>query len=171
MVRLVRDSENGRNLRMQPTVYASSRLIQTAFIQLAVLILAICGMSAGSYSQQSPVVPVISADLGSCSVQFTVQDGSGKPVPGATVRVRIAYGFMAVRKLDLEISTNSAGKVRFEAMPGNLKKALFFRATKDKLTGTAFYDAAKNCTAEHTIVMAPRKEEADTDSVNSPNEN
>jgi hypothetical protein len=111
-----------------------------------------------SQSQPAPAVPVINADLGSCSVQFNVQDGAGKPVSGATMRVRIAYGFMSVRKLDLETSTNSEGKVRFEGLPGNLKRALFFRASKDKLEGTAFYDAAKNCAAQHTIVMVPKKE-------------
>ena len=79
------------------------------------------------------------------------------------MRVRIAYGFMSVRKLDLETSTNSEGKVRFEGLPGNLKRALFFRASKDKLEGTAFYDAAKNCAAQHTIVMVPKKEEPQDD--------
>lgn len=116
-----------------------------------------------SQSQPAPAVPVINAELGSCSAQFIVQDGSGKPVSGATVRVRIAYGFMSFRKLDLETSTNTEGKVRFEGLPGNLKRALFFRASKDKLEGTAFYDAAKNCAAQHTIVMVPKKKEEPQD--------
>ena len=120
-------------------------------------------LTFGSQSPPTPAVPVINAELGSCSAQFIVQDGSGKPVSGATVRVRIAYGFMSVRKLDLETSTNNEGKVRFEGLPGNLKRALFFRASKDKLEGTAFYDAAKNCAAQHTIVMVPKKEEPQDD--------
>lgn len=118
-------------------------------------------LSAQSASQQVAAVPTINADLGSCSVLFTVKDGTGKAVPGATVRVRIAYGFMGVRKLDLETSTNNDGKARFQGMPSDLKRALFFHASKDKLVGSAFYDAAKNCAAEHTIVMMPKKEEPD----------
>ena len=119
--------------------------------------------SGVAFAYQSQPVPVINAELGSCSAQFMVQDGSGKPVSAASVRVRIAYGFMSLRKLDLETSTNSEGKVRFEGLPGNLKRALFFRASKDKLEGTAFYDAAKNCAAQHTIVMVPKKEEPQDD--------
>lgn len=122
---------------------------------------AVSSVTFGAQSS-TPAVPLINAELGSCSVQFTVQDGAGKPVSGATVRVRIAYGFMSVRKLDLETSTGSEGKVRFEGLPGNLKKALFFRASKDKLEGTAFYDAARNCSAQHTIVMVPKKEEPES---------
>jgi hypothetical protein len=131
----------------------------------------VIGLHSMVLSQQAPPMPVISADLGSCSVQFTVKDGSGKPVAGATLRVRIAYGFMGVRKLDLETSTNNEGKARFEGMPGNLKKALFFHASKDKLAGTAFYDAAKNCAAEHTIVMLPKRDESDSDSSGEQTEN
>lgn len=124
-----------------------------------VIAVATTGYSQSQPAPATPAVPTISAELGSCSVQFTVQDGAGKPVSGATMRVRIAYGFMSVRKLDLETSTSSEGKVRFEGLPGNLRRALFFRASKDKLEGTAFYDPAKNCSAQHTIVMVPRKEE------------
>jgi hypothetical protein len=119
------------------------------------------GLHAQSTSQQAGTVPAINADLGSCSVLFTVKDGTGKAVPGATLRVRIAYGFMGIRKLDLETSTNNDGKARFQGMPSDLKRALFFHASKDKLVGTAFYDAAKNCDAEHTIVMMPKKDEPD----------
>jgi hypothetical protein len=121
----------------------------------------VMGFNPQSASQQIATVPTVNADLGSCSVLFTVKDGTGKAVPSATVWVRIAYGFMGIRKLDLETSTNSDGKARFEGMPSDLKRALFFHASKDKLVGTGFYDAAKTCAAEHTIVMMPKKEEPD----------
>jgi hypothetical protein len=128
------------------------------------LLCLIVGIAPRIYSQPAPAVPSINAELGSCSVLLTVKDGSGKAVAGATVRVRIAYGFMGVRKLDLETATNTDGKVRFEGIPDNLKHALFFRASKDKLAGTAFYDANKNCAAEHTIVMLPKKDQEESDS-------
>jgi hypothetical protein len=136
-------------------------------ISCLLLCLSIVGISAHSSSQQAPAIPAINADLGSCSVLLTLKDGSGKPVPGATVRVRIAYGFMGVRKLDLETATNTDGKVRFEGIPENLKHALFFRASKDKLAGTAFYDPSKNCAAEHTVVMLPKKDQTDQEESDS----
>src|SRR5581483_935327 len=126
------------------------------------LCLLLTGAAYGAQATNSGSIPIIDAELGSCSVQFTAKDGAGKPVSGARLRVRIAYGFMGMRKLDLEVPTNAEGKARFVGMPGNLKKALFFRASKDKLTGTAFYDAARNCAAEHTIVMVPTKEEPES---------
>jgi hypothetical protein len=139
------------------------RFIDSILITCAALCLTVSSFAFGGQSQSGPAVPVINAELGSCSVQFNVQDGSGKPVSGATIRVRIAYGFMSVRKLDLETSTNSEGKVRFEGLPANLKRALFFHASKDKLEGMAFYDGAKNCAAQHTIVLVPKKQEPQED--------
>jgi hypothetical protein len=141
--------------RIDPTLPLRSLCWCGAFA----IAVATIGYSQSQPAPAVPAVPTIGAELGSCSVQFTVQDGAGKPVSGATMRVRIAYGFMSVRKLDLETSTNSEGKVRFEGLPGNLRRALFFRASKDKLEGTAFYDPAKNCSAQHTIVMVPKKDE------------
>ena len=157
-------------LNMRLACVRDNRSLQGTILY-GVLLVVVVGLHSMVLSQQGPPTPVISADLGSCSVQFTVKDGSGKPVAGATLRVRIAYGFMGVRKLDLETSTNNEGKARFEGMPGNLKKALFFHASKDKLAGTAFYDAAKNCAAEHTIVMLPKKDESDNDNSGEPTEN
>lgn len=106
-------------------------------------------------------VPAISADMGDCAVQFTVIDSANRPISDAKIQVRIAYGFASLHKLDLEVGTNVDGKARFEGLPGNLKRALFFRAFKDKLKGTAAFDPSKTCTGEHTIVMTPGRDDED----------
>lgn len=98
-------------------------------------------------------VPAIDAGIGSCSVEFTVNDPSGKPVYDAKVRVHIAYGFMNLRKLDLEQGTNVDGKARFTGLPQKAKQPLEFTATKDNLQGSATYDPANTCRATHTITL------------------
>src|ERR1700691_2546751 len=70
-------------------------------------------------------VPVIDAGIGPCSAEFTVNDASGAPVYDAKVRVQIAYGFMNLHKLDLEVGTNAAGKARFTGLPDKPRQGLF----------------------------------------------
>ncbi|HKN35905.1 MAG TPA: hypothetical protein VJX16_21910 [Terriglobales bacterium] len=98
-------------------------------------------------------IPVINGDLGACSVQFTVTDASGQPVSDAKIRVHIAYGFMSIRKLDLEVGTNTEGKASFEGLPEKVKRPLEFHALQGKREGVAVFDPAKTCKAEHTIVV------------------
>lgn len=106
-------------------------------------------------------IPSISAEMGNCSVVFTVLTSGNKPVSDAKIQVRISYGFLGAHRLDLEVGTNVDGKARFEGLPSNLKRALFFRAYKEKLRGTAAFDPAKTCTGEHTIVMTPARDEGE----------
>jgi hypothetical protein len=124
----------------------------------------LCWAPAALFAQESHAakpnpIPSISADMGNCSVLFTALTSDNKPVSDAKIRVRISYGFMGARRLDLEVGTNVDGKARFEGLPSNLKRALFFRAYKDKLRGTAAFDPAKTCTGEHTIVMTPARDQ------------
>jgi len=119
----------------------------------ALLTLPAYGQAFGAQAAPAHQVPVIDGELGPCSVEFTVTDTATKPVGDAKVTVHIAYGFMGVRKLDLEASTNSDGKARFTGLPNNLKRGLYFRASQADRYGSAFYDPAKNCKAEHTIVL------------------
>jgi hypothetical protein len=44
-------------------------------------------------------------------------DGSDEPVYAVTIRVRVSYGFLGVRRVDLEIGTNGEGKARFVGLP------------------------------------------------------
>jgi hypothetical protein len=128
--------------------------------RLVLLIFAVCTFLAahGTFAQQaaSPSIPVVDGELGPCSVEFTVTDGNGNPIGDASVRLHLAYGFMGVRRLDLEAATNSEGKARFTGLPEKIKKGLFFRASKDDREGAAYYDPAKNCNGRHTIVLARR---------------
>jgi hypothetical protein len=109
------------------------------------------GQNATASTQQQ--VPVIDGGLGPCSVEITVKRPGGKPVDGAKVDVHIAYGFLNVRRLDLEVPTNNQGKARITGLPNNLKHGLLLHGSKDNLLGTAFVDPSRNCEAKHEMVL------------------
>lgn len=128
-------------------------------IRWLVLVLSVwCASGRGAYAQkpQTPAgpsqVPVIDAEVGSCSVQFTVTDGAGAVVYNAKIRVQFAYGFLSLRKLDLEIGTNSDGKARFEGLP-NKGRALRFQAGQDDRKGSAVYNPTQKCGTEHALIV------------------
>lgn len=98
-------------------------------------------------------IPVIDGGIGPCSADFTVNDSSGAPLYDAKIQVHIAYRFMSLHKLDLEVGTNAAGKARFTGLPDKIKQGLFFRASKQDAEGSAFDDPAKTCKAEFTITL------------------
>lgn len=98
-------------------------------------------------------VPVIDGAIGPCSADFTINDPDGKPVYAASIKVHIAYGFMYVRKLDLEIGTNSDGKARFTGLPDRTKRGLFFEASSADLSAEAFDDPATTCKTQLTVTL------------------
>src|SRR5215475_12779643 len=86
-------------------------------------------------------VPVMDGEAGPCAIAFTVTDANGTPQYDARIRVKIAYGFAGVRKLDLEAATNVDGKTQFKGIPEKVKGgSLSFRGYKDKLEGFATWD-------------------------------
>lgn len=101
-------------------------------------------------------VPVIDGAIGPCSADFTVNDAAGAPVYAAKIQVHIAYRFMSLHKLDLEVGTNAAGKARFIGLPDKPRQGLFFRASQGNREGSAFDDPAKTCKADFTITLGEK---------------
>lgn len=116
----------------------------------AVLLLLLSGISVAADTQE---VPVVKAGLGPCAVDFTVEDGSHKPLYDAKINVTIRYGFLSKRRTDLEVGTNGDGKARFEGLPSKVKKALEFRVRHGQLTKTITHDPADRCQASYTVVL------------------
>jgi hypothetical protein len=109
-------------------------------------------------SQSQPDIPVIDGGLGPCSLELQVNDGNAKPVVSADVKVHITYGFMGVRKMDLEANTSLSGKVKFAGLPAKVHNPpLEFRASKDQRVGLATYNPATECQAKHDIVLEKLK--------------
>jgi len=101
-------------------------------------------------------IPVIDGAIGPCSADFTVNDAAGAPVYAAKVNVHIAYGFMNLHKLDLEVGTNAAGKARFTGLPDKPRQGLFFRASEGDREASAFDDPSKTCHAEFTLKLVKK---------------
>lgn len=115
---------------------------------------AIFVVGAGHGGQPDPhSVPVVDGGIGPCSADFVITDTSGSPVYAAKIDVHIAYGFMSVRKLDLEVSTNVDGKGRFTGLPNRVKSGLFFKASDPGRSGDAFDDPSSTCKAQFTVVL------------------
>ena len=108
---------------------------------------------AEAKTTDAKTVPVIDGAIGTCSVSFTVTDSAAAPVYDAKIHVRVAYGFMYLRKMDLEVGTNVDGKARFEGLPARTKDGLNFDATKTDTQGTAFVDPATTCKSDLTITL------------------
>lgn len=73
----------------------------------------------------TPDLAVISARLGNCAADFVIKDVDGQPVYAAIVHVRIRYGFLGIKRMDLEVGTDSAGKARVEGLPDKVKPMTF----------------------------------------------
>jgi len=135
----------------------------------ALLILILLAASAPAVSQTAAApapdpksVPVIDGALGPCSADFTATDSAGAPVYDAKIRVHIAYRFMSLRKLDLEIGTNADGKACFTGLPDRIKHGLYFRTSQGDRSAETFDDPANTCKAQFTVVLekAPEQKKA-----------
>jgi hypothetical protein len=127
------------------------------FILCVAAILVLVGGFGPAHAQQAPdphQVPVMDGESGPCSIAFTVTDAKGAPVYDARIRVRMSYGFMRVRRLDLEAATNVDGKTQFKGLPEKVKGGMLtFRASQGKREGLATYDPAKNCSGQLSSIV------------------
>jgi hypothetical protein len=89
---------------------------------------------------------------GSCSADFTVKDAAGKPVIGATVHVKLRYGFAGVKRADLEIESSPYGKVRIEGLPDKAKP-MTYEIKKDELKAEVTQDVASMCHAMFDVTL------------------
>jgi hypothetical protein len=117
-----------------------------ALLAVAVAVLAL--------TPQSPAdVTLMKAALGgSCSADFTVKDAAGKPVTGASVHVKLRYGFAGVKRADLEVETSPAGKVRFEGLPDKAKP-MTYEIKKDELKAEVAQDVSSTCHATFEVTL------------------
>src|SRR5262245_47196713 len=109
-------------------------------MEIGALVLIAALMSAQGPSTK-PELPILKAGLGPCSADFTVKNADGTPEYLAMIKVRVRYGFANVKRMDLEVGTNSDGQARIEGLP---KKAqpLAYEIQKDMQKATAEQDVS-----------------------------
>jgi hypothetical protein len=87
----------------------------------------LAGISAVAAIAGEAEIPVLNAGIGNCSVAFTVRDPENNPLYNAKIRAELHYGFMSLRHVSLEVSTNSDGKAKIIGLPASPKKEFEFR--------------------------------------------
>ena len=128
-------------------------LVTSILLGASILLLSQTSTAPPNAKAVPVAVPVIDGGIGPCSADVTVTDAAGSPVYAANVTVHIAYGFMNIRKLDLELGTNADGKARFTGLPSRIKHGFYFHASESDRTGEAFDDPANTCQAQFTIAL------------------
>ena len=99
-----------------------------------------------------PELPVLKANLGGCSAEFTVKDATGAPVYNALVHVRVRYGPLGLKRMDLEVGTNAAGKARIAGLPDKARP-MVYDVTKDTRKATVDQDVEKMCEGKFDVKL------------------
>jgi len=124
--------------------------IRPLYIFCAVIFLAVCGAAMAA---NAPGVPSVDGGIGPCRADFTVKDGSSKPLYNAQIEVVIHYGFLNLRKTDLQVGTNSDGKARFTGLPEFIKKPLAFHVKSGTVSKTVLDDPSTTCNATYNVIL------------------
>lgn len=122
-----------------------------AFLLSSCAVLLIATVSAGPVDQ--PKITTVDAGIGSCKADFTVKDGSGKPIYNSKIDVYIRYGFMNMRQTSLEAYTNVDGRARFTGLPNFPKKPLEFDILSGTVSKTVTDDPTANCNAVFNVTL------------------
>jgi hypothetical protein len=126
------------------------RPLSSMMIRGSVFFIFFCG---GLPAAQEPQIPVVDGGLGSCRADFTVKDGSDKPLYNAKVHVTIKYGFFDKRKTDLEVGTNSDGKASVTGLPNAPKKPIEFTIKSGTVSKDLTMDPSEKCVAKFDVTL------------------
>ncbi|MGE0594253.1 MAG: hypothetical protein AB7G23_18440 [Vicinamibacterales bacterium] len=102
----------------------------------------------------TPSMAVLNARLGPCSATFTVRDAEGAPLYGAIVHVRVRYGFLSLKRMDLEVGTSSEGKAMLVGLPARARP-LAYDIRLGILGGVAEQDLEQTCDAAFDVRLRP----------------
>jgi len=104
----------------------------------------------------SAEVPVVKGGAGTCSADFVVTDSSGKGLYDSKIRIRLRYGFMGARRLELEVGTNADGKARLEGLPERVRRPAEFKVQRGGQSRSVSYDPEAHCHARHEVTLGEK---------------
>lgn len=150
------DKDHGAGLAAR-TFAASAERVDVPGATLSAMLIAIVLVAAVTLGQQPADAPkpepvVIKAGLGSCSSDFMVKDAAGQPAYAATVHVKIRYGLMHLKRMDLEVSTGPDGKARVEGLPAKARPLVYDIAKGDQ-KATVEQNLETSCQASHEVSL------------------
>jgi hypothetical protein len=108
---------------------------------------------------QKDPVPSVDAGRGPCSVDFHVTDSNRQPIYHATVYVKIKYGFLGLRRLELEVGTNGDGRARVTGLSSRTRKEpLSFRVWYHDAAKTVLHYPAVDCNKHYDVTLDTKAE-------------
>ena len=136
------DSARPRSGRYQ-VLAVGSRLSYThaVFIPIIALALTLAPQPAQASTQD---VPLLNVGLGYCSASFTVKSADGSPTYSAVIHTKMRYGLMGLKRMDLELSTNSDGKATIKGLPAKARP-LAYEIYKNSQRAAVEQDLASKC--------------------------
>jgi hypothetical protein len=106
---------------------------------------------AQSQPPSKPEVPAVNAGVGACSADFLVRDASGAPLYNAQVGLTVHYGFLGLRKTEVQVGTNGDGRARVTGLPAKTKKPLAFTVRYKHWVKPVADEPAANCHARFDV--------------------
>jgi hypothetical protein len=123
------------------------------FGEIPLICIFLAAACAAGFGFQAPVVPVVDAHLGGCSAAFTVVDKDQVPVYDAKIDVSFRYGFLGLRKMSLQVGTNSDGRARVAGLPEGSGKTFLFAVTSGTLSQNVEMHASDKCDAVFDVKL------------------
>ena len=110
-------------------------------------------VSVAAGAQAKPSAPTVSAGVGSCSADFTVENGNHKPIYDAKIDLTFQYGFWGLHKTTLEAYTDSNGEAKFKGLPRAPKKPFVFRISYSHRRKSVEVNPLEECKTKRTVLL------------------
>ena len=128
-------------------------------IRLRILIVAVsvlCVMlpaTTVTAQDQDVPVPVVDGQLGKCSADFTIRDRQQVPLYDAKIDVTLRYGFMRLKKMSLQVGTNSEGRAKVAGLSDKSDQTFSFKITSGTMSSEVLMHTSDRCNAAFEVVL------------------
>ncbi len=116
-------------------------------------LIAFCANQGRAQSTDEVPPTEISAGQGGCSALITVTGADSRPIFDVKVTTRVHYGFMALKKVDLETYTSAKGQVKIIGLPEVPKKPIYIYVSKGDKLQTLEFKPDVHCHAMFSVQL------------------